>query len=35
MYHARPVFLEYLPNGGWRHIGGNWKVRAQDSRELD
>lgn len=35
MYHARPVFLEYLPNGGWRHIGGDWKVRAQDSRELD
>ncbi|MES9904951.1 MAG: histidine phosphatase family protein [Sedimenticola sp.] len=31
MYHARPILLEYLPNGQWRHIGGEWKIRkAQD-----
>jgi 2,3-bisphosphoglycerate-dependent phosphoglycerate mutase len=35
MYHARPVFLEYLPNGRWRHVGGDWKVRVQEDRELD
>ena len=35
MYHAQPVFLERLPNGCWRHIGGEWKVRMQDSRDLD
>ena len=28
MYHCRPVMLEYLPEGQWRHVGGEWKVRA-------
>lgn len=27
MYHARPVFLEYLSKNEWRHVGGQWKVR--------
>ena len=27
MYHARPVFIEYLEDGSWRHIGGDWKIR--------
>ena len=35
MYHGRPVFLEYRADGSWRHIEGDWKVRAQGSVELD
>lgn len=35
MYHARPIFLEYLPDGSWRHLQGEWKVRGADSRSLD
>jgi len=35
MYHGRPVFIESLPDGSWRHAGGEWKVRAQDSIEMD
>jgi len=27
MFHAHPVLLEYLDNGSWRHIDGDWKVR--------
>jgi len=27
MFHARPVLVEYLDDGSWRHIGGDWKVR--------
>ena len=27
MYHCQPVLLEYLSNGHWRQIGGDWKVR--------
>ena len=27
MYHAGPVYLEYLYGDGWRHVGGEWKVR--------
>jgi broad specificity phosphatase PhoE len=27
MYHGRPVFLEALRNGCWRHRAGDWKVR--------
>ena len=35
MYHARPVFLQYLQPGEWRHIAGDWKVRDKDSRYMD
>jgi broad specificity phosphatase PhoE len=28
MFHARPVFLERLADGGWRHVGGDWRQRA-------
>ncbi len=35
MYHAQPVFLEYLAQAGWRHVGGEWKVRARHSEYLD
>ena len=31
MHHARPVLIEYLGDGGWRHIGGDWKVRGVDN----
>ena len=27
MFHARPVMFEYLDDGSWRHIGGDWKIR--------
>ena len=27
MYHCRPVMIEYLPGGHWRHIEGEWKLR--------
>ena len=27
MFHCQPVLLEYLPDGQWRHVGGDWKVR--------
>jgi len=35
MYHGRPVFIECLPDGSWRHAGGDWKVRSRDVVELD
>jgi broad specificity phosphatase PhoE len=35
MHHARPVFLEYLPRDGWRHVGGEWKVRGEQSDYTD
>ncbi len=35
MYHAQPVFLEYMPNGKWQHIAGEWKVRAKHSEYRD
>ncbi|WP_177421047.1 histidine phosphatase family protein [endosymbiont of Lamellibrachia barhami] len=31
MYHGRPVFLENLPDGSWRQIAGEWKVRGGDA----
>ncbi|MES9965576.1 MAG: histidine phosphatase family protein [Candidatus Sedimenticola sp. 20ELBAFRAG] len=35
MFHAKPVFLEYLPGGEWRHIAGEWKVRGRQSEYTD
>ena len=35
MYHAQPVFLEYIADDTWRHIGGKWKVRAMHSEYTD
>ena len=35
MYHCRPVFLERLPDGGWSHIAGDWKVRPKQQEILD
>ena len=32
MFHCQPVMLEYLPDGSWCHVVGDWKVRPlQDS----
>ena len=28
MFHCQPVMLECLAGGQWRHIEGDWKVRA-------
>ena len=35
MYHAKPIYFEYLPNGKWQHIAGDWKVRAKQSEYTD
>mgnify|MGYP001827159641 FL=1 len=35
MYHAQPVFLEYLSGDEWRHIGGEWKVRTKTNAYTD
>lgn len=35
MYHASPVYLEYLSDGSWRHIGGEWKVRKAAEQAMD
>jgi 2,3-bisphosphoglycerate-dependent phosphoglycerate mutase len=35
MYHAQPVYIEYLPGNGWRHIEGEWKIRSQHSEYTD
>ena len=35
MHHARPVLLEYRPEGPWRHVGGEWKVRGENARDPD
>ncbi len=35
MYHAKPIFLEYLEDNSWQHIGGEWKVRSKQSEYKD
>ena len=35
MYHCRPVMIEYLPGGQWRHIEGEWKLRSESSHFTD
>ena len=35
MFHSQPVLLEYLPDGQWRHIGGDWKVRESGNEFSD
>ena len=29
MHHAQPVYLEYLEDGSWQHIAGEWKLRSR------
>ena len=31
MFHARPLMIEYMDDGSWRHVGGDWKVRGTDN----
>jgi 2,3-bisphosphoglycerate-dependent phosphoglycerate mutase len=31
MYYAQPVLIEYLEDGSWQHIGGDWKLRHADN----
>jgi len=31
MHHGRPVFLESGADGRWRHVAGDWKLRARSS----
>lgn len=35
MYHCRPVMIEYLPGGQWRHLEGEWKLRPESSHFTD
>ena len=35
MYHAQPVFIEYLADNRWQHIDGEWKVRDTDLEPVD
>lgn len=35
MYHAQPVFIEYLLRGKWQHISGDWKVRSNHGEFSD
>lgn len=35
MFHCHPVLIEYLPGGQWRHIDGDWKVRAASADFTD
>ena len=35
MYHCRPVMIEYLPGGQWRHVEGEWKVRPESGHFTD
>ena len=35
MYHARPVYLELLTDGGWQQVAGDWKVRQSNSEFTD
>jgi 2,3-bisphosphoglycerate-dependent phosphoglycerate mutase len=35
MFHCQPVLIEYLPDGQWRHIEGDWKVRDEHSAFTD
>lgn len=35
MYHAQPVFLQYLDEDNWQHIAGEWKVRSRHTDFTD
>jgi 2,3-bisphosphoglycerate-dependent phosphoglycerate mutase len=35
MYHCRPVFIERLTAGVWRHLTGEWKVRSEGESFVD
>jgi 2,3-bisphosphoglycerate-dependent phosphoglycerate mutase len=31
MHHGRPLFLESGGDGRWRHVAGDWKLRAREA----
>lgn len=35
MFHAQPIYIEYLPDSGWKHIAGEWKIRGNHSEYRD
>ncbi|MEN8204941.1 MAG: histidine phosphatase family protein [Pseudomonadota bacterium] len=35
MFHCQPVMLEYIPDGSWHHVEGDWKVRTLQSSFTD
>jgi 2,3-bisphosphoglycerate-dependent phosphoglycerate mutase len=35
MHHCRPITIEYLPGGQWRHIDGEWKARSMQNGFTD
>jgi len=35
MYHGHPIYLEYLDDGRWQHIAGEWKIRSANSQYVD
>ncbi|WP_163846950.1 histidine phosphatase family protein [Pseudooceanicola aestuarii] len=35
MYHAEPLLFCYQPHGSWRHLAGQWKVRAPKEEPID
>jgi 2,3-bisphosphoglycerate-dependent phosphoglycerate mutase len=35
MFHCQPVFLEYINDDNWQHVGGAWKVRNTHSLFTD
>lgn len=35
MFHGVPVFLEYVAADNWKHIAGEWKIRALSSDMID
>ncbi|MCB9476186.1 MAG: histidine phosphatase family protein [Deltaproteobacteria bacterium] len=35
MHHARPVYLERLSDGAFRHAAGEWKIRRRKTEDID
>lgn len=35
MSHGQPVILEYIANDYWKHVAGEWKIRAKYNDRID
>lgn len=35
MFHAQPLYFEYLGKNNWRHCAGNWKIRLNQEQATD